>query len=75
MNASDNKEAPFGIRVSLPPGDPFAHLLDDGWQKTHWYQTSMTRDLALHEMCREHEYSRNGDKPTLVFEPIERGDS
>jgi hypothetical protein len=75
MNASDTKEAPFGIRVSLPPGDPFTHLLDDGWQKTHWYQTPMTRDLALHEMCREHEYSRSGDKPTLVFEPIERGGS
>jgi hypothetical protein len=75
VNASKNNEAAFGIRVSLPPGDPFAHLLDDGWQRTHWYETPTLRDLSLHEMRREHEYSRSGDKPSLVFEPIERGDS
>ena len=75
MNASDNKEASFGIRVSLPTGDPFAYLLDEGWQTIHWYQTQTMRDLALHDMQREHEYSRRGDKPSLVFEAIERDSS
>ena len=73
MNASDNKEASFGIRVSVPPGDPFANLLDEGWEKTHWYPSQTARDLALHDMQREHEYSRAGDKPSLIFEAIERG--
>jgi hypothetical protein len=75
MNVSAKKEAPFGIRVSLPPGDPFTHLFDDGWNKTHWYQSPTKRDLALHEMQREHEYSRSGDKPALVFAAIERGET
>ena len=75
MNAPDMKDTPFGIRVSLPPGDPFTHLFNDDWNKTHWYQTQTRRDLALHDMQREHEYSRSGDKPALIFAPIERGET
>ena len=62
---------PYGIRVRLRPGDPFAKLLGLDWQKTHWYYTAAERDRMLEEMSREHEYSRIGDQPTLVFEKVE----
>ncbi len=62
---------PFGIRVRLRVGDPFAKLLGADWQKTHWYYTAAERDRALAEMARKHEYSRIGDQPALVFEKVE----
>lgn len=62
---------PFGIRVRLPPGDPFAKLLGADWQKTHWFFTAGERDRALEDMSRRHEYSRIGDRPALVFEKVE----
>ena len=62
---------PYGIRVSLRPGDPFAKLLGSDWQKTHWYFTAAERDQKLEEMARKHEYSRIGDQPALIFEKVE----
>jgi hypothetical protein len=62
---------PYGIRVSLRPGDPFARLLGSDWQKTHWFTTAAERDQKLEEMARKHEYSRIGDQPALVFEKVE----
>jgi hypothetical protein len=62
----------FGIKVSLPAGDPFARLLDEDWQTQHWFASRNERDLALADMRREHEYSRDGDAPSLIFEAIER---
>ena len=63
---------PYGIRVSLPPGDPFRSLLGPEWHRTHWYSTAAERDADLIEMSRRHEYSRATDKPSLVFEKIEK---
>jgi hypothetical protein len=63
---------PFGIRVRLRPGDPFARLLGTDWQKTHWFFTASERDRVLEDMSRKHEYSRIGDKPALVFEKVEK---
>jgi hypothetical protein len=63
---------PYGIRVRLKPGDPFAKLLGLDWQKTHWFFTSEERDAVLEEMSRKHEYSRIGDQPALVFEKVEK---
>jgi hypothetical protein len=62
---------PYGIRVSLRPGDPFARLLGSDWQKTHWFSTAAERDQTLEDMARKHEYSRIGDQPALVFEKVE----
>ncbi len=62
---------PFGIRVRLRVGDPFAKLLGADWQKTHWFYTAAERDRALADMARKHEYSRIGDQPALVFEKVE----
>ncbi len=62
---------PYGIRVRLRAGDPFARLVGSDWQKTHWYHSAALRDRALEDMARRHEYSRLGDQPALVFEKVE----
>jgi hypothetical protein len=62
---------PYGVRVSLRPGDPFRKLMGAEWHRTHWYFTAAERDAALLEMARKHEYSRSGDKPALLFEKVE----
>jgi hypothetical protein len=66
------KLRPYGVRVSLPKGDPFRKLLGEEWHRDHWYITPEERDQALAEMSRRHEYSRGGDKPALVFEKVEK---
>jgi hypothetical protein len=63
---------PYGIRVRLKPGDPFAKLLGTDWQKTHWFFTAAERDRVMEDMARKHEYSRIGDQPALVFEKVEK---
>ena len=63
---------PYGVRVRLKAGDPFAKLLGADWQKTHWFFTAAERDRVLEDMSRRHEYSRIGDQPSLVFEKVER---
>ena len=67
-----NQARPFGVRVRLRPGDPFARLLGADWQKTHWFFTAAERDRVLEDMARRHEYSRIGDAPVLVFEKVEK---
>lgn len=62
---------PFGVRVRLKPGDPFARLLGADWQTTHWFFTHEQRDEALTQMSRRHEFSRIGDEPAMVFEKVE----
>lgn len=66
-----DRQRPFGVRVSLSPGDPFRKLLGSQWHQLHWYVTAAERDAALTEMSRRHRYSRPGDKPALVFEKVE----
>ncbi len=63
---------PYGIRVSLPPGDPFRKLVGPEWQRLHWYASPDERDAAIAEMSRRHEYSRATDSPALVFQKIEK---
>jgi hypothetical protein len=63
---------PYGVRVSLPSGDPFRKLLGPEWHRMHWYPTAEERDAALAEMSRRHEYSRAGDQPSLVFQKVEK---
>ena len=65
-------DKPFGIRVSLPPGDTFSRLVGADWEEFHWYATSAERDRALRDMASEHLYSRRGDRPTVIFEPIDQ---
>jgi hypothetical protein len=63
---------PYGIRVRLAPGDVFARLLGLDWQRHHWFSTREERDRVLADMASEHLYSRRGDRPTLIFEPVEQ---
>jgi len=71
---SDPVEAlrPYGVRVSLPEGDPLRKLLGSEWNRTHWYSTVAERDARMAEMSRRHEYSRITDSPSLVFEKVEK---
>src|SRR5450755_1832702 len=62
---------PYGIRVSLPAGDPFRKIMGAQWHRVHWFATPAERDAELLDMSRKHEYSRIGDKPALVFEKVE----
>ncbi len=73
MTSAEDTSFQYGIRVSLPPGDPFANLVGEDWEKTHWFATPSARDRAMQEMQRVHEYSRRCDKPTLIFEPVNQG--
>jgi hypothetical protein len=61
------KLRPYGVRVSLPAGDPFRKLLGP-----EWYPSPEERDAALAEMSRRHQYSRATDKPSLLFEKVEK---
>lgn len=63
---------PFGVRVSLRRGDPFAKLVGADWSSEHWYATEHDRDEALEEMSRRYPFFRVGDEPALVFERVSR---
>ena len=71
IEAADT-DLPFGIRVRLAPTDPFRNLVGDEWETYHWFTSKRERDEAIVEMARRHEYSRLGDEPTLIYEPVER---
>jgi hypothetical protein len=71
-NPSAATQRPYGLRVSLKPGDPFRTLLGNDWNRTHWYASATERDAALADMSRKHEYSRPGDQPALVFSKVEK---
>jgi hypothetical protein len=58
--------------VTLRPGDSFVRVLGDSWEHYHWYGTREERDAALADMAGEHLYSRRGDRPTLVFTPVDQ---
>jgi len=62
----------YGIRLSLPANDTFASVLGEEWEKYHWYVSPGEREAALAEMSRQHQYSRQGDKPTFIYQKVER---
>jgi len=72
LHVAPPRARPFGIRVRIKAGDPFARLVDPDWQKTHWFASRHERDAALEDMASRHLYSRRGDEPTLEFEKIEQ---
>ena len=62
----------FGIKISLPGEDTFANLLGSDWQTVRWYANRDERDQALTEMSRQHEFSRSGDEPRLIYECVQQ---
>ena len=75
LRAPPPSARPWGIRVSLPPGDPFAHLVGADWRKLHWFATERERDAVLADMASRHLYSRRGDEPSVRFEKTAEGAS
>ena len=65
-------ERPYGIRVTLPPGDTLRNILGDDWETLHWYSTEAERDRAFADMAARHGYYRETDTPTQVLEKIVR---
>lgn len=63
----------YGIRGSLPPGDPLRapHLLGDDWQWERWYETRAERDKAYGELQHQFRYYRKGDRPSQVLERLD----
>jgi hypothetical protein len=68
----ESGERRFGIRVSAPPEDPFTRLVGRSWHTFHWFTTAEERDRVMREMGARHLYSRIGDAPSIVLEPVER---
>jgi hypothetical protein len=64
----------FGIRFNLPEGDTLSasHLLGDAFEYFRWYETADERDAAYDDLSREHDFSRSGDKPTVVMAKVEQ---
>lgn len=67
-----NVEKKYGIKVSLPGGDPLTDLLGDDWERIRWYATETERDRAFDDMARRHIYSRDTDTASQVLEKISR---
>ena len=65
-------ELKYGIRVSAPPQDFFSNLVGPDWHTFHWFATREERDRAMQDMGARHRYSRTGDVPSIVLEPVER---
>ena len=64
----------YGIRITLPPGDPMsaAHLLGEDWESHRWFDTVEERDRIFERMQRQPGYYRLGDSPTQVLTKVER---
>ncbi len=64
----------FGIRITLPEGDPMraAHLLGADWESYKWYDTAPARDAALEAMHARLAYYRRGDTISQKLEKVDR---
>lgn len=63
----------YGIRAKMDPSDPMAqpHLLGPDFQADHWYASREERDRALADLQSGRPYYRAGDRPSILYEPIE----
>ena len=61
---------PYGLRVSLPSGDPLRKLLGPEWHRIHWYATAKERDadkaLKERQKCLA-KLAQMGDIPPEVL--------
>jgi len=67
-----DRDKRYGIRVRMTRSDPLRNLLGDDWETFHWFNDAKQRDHEIREMSKRHVYSRIGDRPSLIFEAIER---
>jgi hypothetical protein len=66
------QERPWGIRIRIRASDTFARIIGKDWVREHWYASEYERNRALEDMSARHLYSRAGDRPTLIYEPVKR---
>jgi len=64
----------FGLRLSLPDGDPMRKLLGDDWHQFQWFESEKARNAKIEELTGRFAYYRKGDRPTFVIERVERGE-
>jgi hypothetical protein len=62
----------YGLRISLPEGDPMRSLLGDDWHEYQWFATESDRQRRLEELLGQFVYYRDGDRPSFVVEPVEQ---
>jgi hypothetical protein len=65
-------EKTFGIRLSLPEGDPMRQVLGDDWHQFQWFENETSRESRIEELTGRFVYYRKGDRPTFVIERVER---
>lgn len=68
----ENGEKRYGIRITMPAGDPFRRLLGEDWENFHWYGTEEERDREFERMSVRHGYYRHRDNPSQVLEKVLR---
>lgn len=63
----------FGIRAKMDPSDPMAapHLLGPDFQAERWFASREERDRILADLQSGRPYYRQGDIPSIQYEPIE----
>jgi len=64
----------FGLRLSLPPGDPMRKVLGDDWHQYQWFGTERAREAKAAELTGQFLYYRRGDRPTFLIERVEQED-
>jgi hypothetical protein len=62
----------WGIRLSLPEGDPMRPLLGDDWHQYHWFASEAERETRLAQLRGQFIYYRKGDKPSFIIERVNR---
>ncbi len=62
----------FGIRLSLPAGDPMRELLGPDWAEYQWFDSEEARDAKLGQLKDQFIYYRRGDRPSFVLERVQR---
>lgn len=67
-------EKRFGIRLTLPEGDPRggSHLLGPDWESYRWFATAEERDRRLEDMRRQFPYYQRGERPSVRCEAVDR---
>lgn len=62
----------WGVRLSLPEGDPMRSLLGDDWHQYHWFASEPEREAKLEQLRGQFVYYRKGDRPSFIVERVNR---
>jgi hypothetical protein len=62
----------WGIRLSLPAGDPLRPVLGPDWHEYQWFSSEDGREAKIEALRRQFVYYREGDRPAFVIERVNR---